>query len=70
MHRCGISFDELDVPMSKRKENTAQTASAWVKEVWMPQKLLAAVGPHYQDLCHNGLFFLTVKMTLEIKPNI
>jgi hypothetical protein len=56
--------------MSKRKENTAQTASAWVKEVWMPQKLLAAVGPHYQDLCHNGLFFLTVKMTLEIKPNI
>jgi hypothetical protein len=32
----------------KRKEKTTQTMSAWVKEVWMPQNLWEAVGPHYR----------------------
>jgi hypothetical protein len=32
----------------KRKEKTTQTKSAWVKEVWMPQNLWEAVGPHYR----------------------
>ncbi len=27
--------------------------SAWVKEVWMPQNLWEAVGPHYRPTCLN-----------------
>ena len=37
-----------DAICKKRKEKTTQTKSAWVKEVWMPQNLWEAVGPHYR----------------------
>jgi hypothetical protein len=39
------------VHRKKEKENTTQTMSAWVKEVWMPQNLKEAMGPHY---CGGG----------------
>ena len=45
---CGPLLQIIDAHLKKRKEKTTQTMSAWVKEVWMPQNLWEAVGPHYR----------------------
>jgi hypothetical protein len=37
------------IELRKRKEKTTETMYVWVKEVWMPQNLKEAVGPHYRD---------------------
>jgi hypothetical protein len=43
----------------EKKEKTTQTKSAWVKEVWMPQNLKEAVGPHFRG---GGFCPLNVKI--------
>ncbi len=36
-----------------QKKKTSETTCAWVKEVWMLQNLLEAVGPHYVPFTHT-----------------